>query len=186
MNDKAFIIESMTKRGRTHQNITSTLPEALQFAMCFLHCWIDLDGFDKEAAKQITDLLAEGKTAAAIDLWNERSEVRHIAIHEIEFSKRNCHREPLEAGDGIRYAVDITYDGVPEYNLYLTQDQALGFVSLMLSRLPAKKQIRRKVRRLLREGKRVEAIDAWNEGNIDPTFAIHQVKLVKARCHHDS
>ena len=183
MNDIAFVVESQTKTGRSHHDIAATLPEALQFAACCLRCWIELDECDKEVAKRISSLLAKGREAAALDLWNEYSAVHHLGIHEIEFTRRDCHRDSLDAGEGIRYAVEITYDGIPHHRLYLAQE-ALGFVSLMLSRLPAKRRLRRKVRRLLREGKRADALDAWNQGNIDPQIAIHQVKLVKARCHH--
>lgn len=186
MNDRAFAVESQTKTGRSHHDIATTLPEALQFAACCIRCWIELNLCDKEVAEQLKGLFAEGKEAAALDLWNEHTTAHHVAIHEIAFTKRECHRESLDAGNGIRYAVEITYDGVPHHRLYLAQDEALGFVSLMLSRLRAGKPLRKNVRRLLREGKRADALDAWNQGNIDPQIAIHQIKLVKANCHHDS
>jgi hypothetical protein len=186
MNDKAFAVESQTRTGRSHHDIATTLQDALQFAACCLRCWLELDECDKALAEQIRSMFVEGKEAEAIDLWNEHSSTHHIAIHEIEFTKRDCHRESLVPGDGIRYAVETTYDGTSQHRLYVALDEALAFVSLVLSRLPAKKPVRRKVRRLLREGKRIEALDAWNQGNIDPQVAIHQIKLVKANCHHDS
>ena len=185
MNDRVFVVESQTRTARSHHDIAATLPEALQFAACCIRCWIELNLCDKEVAERLNGLFVEGKEAAALDLWNEHTTAHHVAIHEIEFTKKYCLRESLDAGEGIRYAVEITYDSVPHHRLYLAQKEALAFVALMLSRLRAGRPVRKKVRRLLREGKRADALDAWNQGNIDPQLAIHQITLVKARCHHD-
>ena len=153
MNDRAFVVESQTRTARSHHDIAATLPEALQFAACCIRCWIELELCDKEVAERIKGLFVEGKEAEALDLWNEHSTAHHITIHEIEFTKRDCHRESLDAGEGIRYAVETSWDGIAQHRLYVTQDEALAFVALMLARFPAKRRLRRKVRRLLREKK---------------------------------
>jgi hypothetical protein len=70
--------------------------------------------------------------------------------------------------------------------LFVDQEQALAFIGLMLARLPAVRPIRRKVRRLLRQGKQVEALDVWNQQATEPKIAIHQLQLVRANVHHDS
>lgn len=183
MSDRSFLVETQTRPGRCQHNISTTKADALQVAAFLLLDWARNVSCDNGLAEQIRSLVAAGKTAEAIDLWNDKADKGHIAIHEIEFTKEDCH-SPDDTGDDIRYAVEITYEGHPSHDLFLTRPEALAFVGLMLARLPAKRSIRRKVRRLVDEGKTVEALDVWSESGTLPKIEIHQIKLVQANCHH--
>ena len=181
MSDKAFLVESQTRPGRCQHYIAMTKGDALTLASWCLRWW--LDKCDNGLAEQIQSLIAAGKTAEAIDLWNEKADKRQIGVHEIEVTKKDC-QSPDDTGDNIRYTVETTYEGHPEHDLFLTQPEALGFVALMLVRLPANRSIRRKVRQLVQEGKTVEALDVWNQSGTLPKIRIYQIILIRANCHH--
>ena len=48
-----FLVESQSKRGRTHHDIATTLGDALERASWCLRCWLELDGCGVELAEQI-------------------------------------------------------------------------------------------------------------------------------------
>lgn len=183
-----FIAESVSKRGSCSHSIEKTLADALEVAAVWIRAWLESDGCDKELAERIRSLFAEGKDLKAMALWNDKSEDQLVTIHEIKITKENCHHEALDAGDGIRFAVETTYNH-PSHVLFVTQDEALAFVALNLVRLSAEKHIlprvRRRIRRLLHEGKRAEALDVWNHKAAEPKIAIHQIQLVRTNVQLD-
>ena len=183
-----YAVESVSKRGSCSHSIEKTLADALEVVAVWIRAWLELGGCDKELAERIRGLFRESKIVEAMALWNDKSDDQLVTIHESKITKENCHHEALDAGDGIRFAVETTYNH-PSHDLFVTHDEALAFVALNLARLSAEKHImprvRRRIRRLLHEGKRAEALDVWNRKAAEPKIAIHQIQLVKTNVQLD-
>jgi hypothetical protein len=189
-SEKAYLVESIL-RGRPSYSLCKTFDNALGSACCGLHIWAYGGSTRQPAPEHIKALLKQERHLESIQEWNSHFSDYQVRVHEIEIIKKECHHDPVvpPAAD-MYYLVERSYRelGV-KHDLFTTLDGALRFAtSFMAPRQPVKSpvQARRKARRLIAAGRLADAIDRWNRGQSDPTFAIHQVRIVRTNCQNEA
>jgi hypothetical protein len=194
MSDKhAYLVESVYHTRPSH-HLCDTLQEALSTASVDLDAWIVIDDtnprYDPADKARIRSLLDEKRYAQAVEEWNQLFPAQPVAIHEVAVTERNCHHSYPTITEGVWYVVERdSGEYEQDHCLDTGLNQALESVRHYMTHPPCNcgKATWKKVGRLLRLGKIADAMDAWNQGkNSDPTFAIHQIRLVRANCQQGS
>jgi hypothetical protein len=192
MGNHAYLLEA-TRNGKTQHHLCCTETNALERASWHIQTWIwgglyrcNLPPFGLK--EQVEALLRKDRYADAIRIWNNHFCDPCAHIHEVEIVSEDCHHQPLETSDDDHFVVAIYDDeGCADYTLCGCHDDALGFVGRMLALdgygYKSDVMTRKKVRQLLDEEKIAEAMDAWNQGQTEPKFAVQQIRVVGKNCH---
>jgi hypothetical protein len=194
-----YMLEKIINGRPQHSLYGESKLKALEAASMMLWFWfrfIFKDRCDPEAAKKVMVLKDQEQHAAAMDVWNEANTNPTIWLHEVEIFARHCHHdEDTLAREDEYYAVEIALDGgCVDIELLPTNFAALEYAAGLLRDWTSRNPLyafkcdgptRHQVRQLLRKNKVADAIDAWMAGKPNQTIAIHKLRVLRKRCHHD-